>query len=115
MTRSHTKIFLEGFSLMIIKNTNDPIELGMHLRECIKSYNKLAKKFSELYEDMIHELSLKECYRLELKDRDETIQKLSQEIVNLYRELGETKGIENLEIDKYMKSPKNSKQLRLFK
>lgn len=73
------------------KNVNDSVKLKEYLSYAIRSYQSLAERYMAMNDQLISQLAINEITALELSERDSQVKSLTGEIINLYRELGETK------------------------
>lgn len=81
------------------KQVNDPKKLQSYLEYTIKAYQSLGEKFLEQNEAMVTMCAHVETNRQDVLDKDAHIKRLNMEIINLYRELGETKYNMSINID----------------
>lgn len=82
------------------KNISDPNKLKEYLVHTIKSYQSLAEKYTELNDQLISQLAINEVNTLDNQEKDNQIKRLTTEIVNLYRELADTKYGLSINIDR---------------
>lgn len=89
------------------KNINDPSKLRSIITHLAKSYQSLGEKFMEMNDQLVSQLAINEIVKLEAYEKDAHIKKLTDEIVNLYRELGETKYQMSINIDELIPEQDN--------
>jgi hypothetical protein len=81
------------------REVTDPVKLRSYLVYTVQAYQSLAGKFQEQNEQLITQLANNTVTLYDLHEKEQQVEKLTKEIVNLYRELGETQYGLSINID----------------